>query len=46
MGHATSNSYAQLNDNIGALNNLQFTTDELLEIDSFAVEAEINLWKT
>ena len=34
----------QLEDSLGALDNLDFTADELAEIDQHAVEAGINLW--
>ena len=36
---------AQLEDSLGALGGLEFSDDELAEIDSHAVEAGINLWK-
>ena len=34
----------QFEDSLGALDNLDFTADELAEIDQHAVEAGINLW--
>jgi L-glyceraldehyde 3-phosphate reductase len=34
----------QLEDSLGALDNLDFTADELAEIDRHAVDAGINLW--
>ena len=34
----------QLEDSLGALDNLDFTADELAEIDGHAVDAGINLW--
>ena len=37
-------SIAQLEDNVGALQNLDFTEGELNEIDRYAVDAGINLW--
>ncbi len=37
-------SIAQLEDNVGALQNLAFTEQELTEIDRYAVDAGINLW--
>ena len=37
-------SIAQLEDNVGALQNLDFTEEELNEIDHYAVDAGINLW--
>jgi L-glyceraldehyde 3-phosphate reductase len=39
-----ASSVAQLEDNVGALARLDFTPEELEEIDRFATEAEINLW--
>jgi L-glyceraldehyde 3-phosphate reductase len=36
---------AQLEDSLGALDNLDFSDDELATIDGHAVEAGINLWK-
>jgi L-glyceraldehyde 3-phosphate reductase len=40
-----ASSVRQLNDNIGALSNMSLSTDELAEIDRYASEAGINLWK-
>ena len=37
-------SIAQLEDNVGALGNLDFTADELAEIDRYANDGDINLW--
>jgi L-glyceraldehyde 3-phosphate reductase len=34
----------QLDDSLGALDNLEFSADELAQIDKHAVEAGINLW--
>jgi L-glyceraldehyde 3-phosphate reductase len=39
-----ASSVAQLEDSLAAVNNLDFTADELRAIDEFAVESEINLW--
>jgi L-glyceraldehyde 3-phosphate reductase len=39
-----ASSVEQLEANIGALDNLDFTADELEEIDRYATEADINLW--
>jgi L-glyceraldehyde 3-phosphate reductase len=39
-----ASSVAQLEQNIGALENLDFDASELAEIDRFAVEGGINLW--
>ncbi len=35
----------QIVENVGALNNLAFSAEELAEIDRFAVEGGINLWE-
>jgi L-glyceraldehyde 3-phosphate reductase len=35
----------QLEDSLGALGNLEFSTDELAEIDAHAVEGGIDLWR-
>ena len=40
-----ASSVKQLEDNVGALKNLDFTGEELAEIDKYATEADINLWK-
>ena len=37
-------SVAQLEENLGALRNLEFSTDELAEIDRYATESGLNLW--
>jgi L-glyceraldehyde 3-phosphate reductase len=37
-------SLKQLEDNLGALNNLDFSPEELAEIDQFAHEGDLNLW--
>jgi L-glyceraldehyde 3-phosphate reductase len=39
-----ASSVAQLDDSLGALDNLDFSGDELEEIDRHAVEAGINIW--
>ena len=39
-----ASSVAQLDDNLGALANLDFSLPELAEIDRFAVEGGVNLW--
>ena len=39
-----ASSVAQLEDNVAALSNLDFSDAELREIDQYAVEAGINLW--
>jgi L-glyceraldehyde 3-phosphate reductase len=40
-----ASSVRQLEDSLGALDNLDFSDDELAAIDRFAVDAGINLWK-
>ena len=39
-----ASSVRQLENSLGALDNLEFTPDELAEIDRYATEGEINLW--
>ncbi len=40
-----ASSVRQLEDNVAALDNLAFTAEELAEIDRYATEEGINLWK-
>ncbi|MET3173761.1 UNVERIFIED_ORG: L-glyceraldehyde 3-phosphate reductase [Arthrobacter sp. UYCu721] len=40
-----ASSVRQLEDTLSAINNLDFTADEVNAIDQFAVESDINLWK-
>jgi len=41
-----ASSVAQLENNVGALDNLEFTAEELTEIDRYATtDEDINLWK-
>jgi L-glyceraldehyde 3-phosphate reductase len=40
-----ASSVAQLEDSLGALDNLDFSDEELATIDGHAVDAGINLWK-
>jgi L-glyceraldehyde 3-phosphate reductase len=40
-----ASSVAQLEANVASLQRLGFTSDELAEIDSFAVESGINIWQ-
>ncbi|WP_285319095.1 L-glyceraldehyde 3-phosphate reductase [Pseudarthrobacter sp. lyk4-40-TYG-27] len=40
-----ASSVSQLEDTLSAINNLEFSADELTAIDEFAVESDINLWK-
>ncbi|WP_269506561.1 L-glyceraldehyde 3-phosphate reductase [Burkholderia sp. IMCC1007] len=35
----------QVRENVGALKNLEFTADELAEIDRYATEGGVNLWE-
>jgi L-glyceraldehyde 3-phosphate reductase len=39
-----ASSIAQLEQNVAALNNIEFSPDELAEIDTYATEADINIW--
>ena len=39
-----ASSVAQLEQNVGALDNLNFTDDELAEIDRYAIEGGIDIW--
>jgi L-glyceraldehyde 3-phosphate reductase len=39
-----ASSIEQLEDNVGALEKLDFSEDELAEIDKYATESDINLW--
>jgi L-glyceraldehyde 3-phosphate reductase len=40
-----ASSVAQLEDSLGALDNLHFSPEELERIDDHAVEGGINLWR-
>jgi len=40
-----ASSVRQLEDTLSAIDNLNFTDEELTAIDEFAVESDINLWK-
>jgi L-glyceraldehyde 3-phosphate reductase len=40
-----ASSVEQLDENLDALNNLDFTDDELQRIDHFAVESGVDLWR-
>jgi L-glyceraldehyde 3-phosphate reductase len=40
-----ASSVEQLDENLDALNNLEFTPEELTQIDEFAVESGIDLWR-
>jgi L-glyceraldehyde 3-phosphate reductase len=39
-----ASSVAQLEDNVAALDRLDFTDEELAEIDSYATDSDINIW--
>ena len=41
-----ASSVAQLEDNLGALDRLDFDGEELGEIDRYATEADLNIWAT
>jgi L-glyceraldehyde 3-phosphate reductase len=40
-----ASSVAQLEDNLAALSKLDFTAEELAEIDRYAVDAGVNIWQ-
>ena len=40
-----ASSVAQLEQNVGALEHLEFTPQEITAIDQYAVEADIDLWR-
>jgi L-glyceraldehyde 3-phosphate reductase len=40
-----ASSVEQLEENVAALDRLDFTADELAEIDRYATEADLNLWQ-
>jgi L-glyceraldehyde 3-phosphate reductase len=40
-----ASSVAQLDQNVAALDHLDFTADELAEIDRYAVDGGIDLWR-
>jgi L-glyceraldehyde 3-phosphate reductase len=40
-----ASSVEQLETNVAALDNLEFSGEELAEIDRFAVDAGINIWQ-
>jgi L-glyceraldehyde 3-phosphate reductase len=40
-----ASSVAQLDENLDALNNMDFTADELARIDQFAVDSGVDLWR-
>jgi L-glyceraldehyde 3-phosphate reductase len=39
-----ASSVRQLEDSLGALRGLEFSTEELAEIDRYAVDGGVNLW--
>jgi L-glyceraldehyde 3-phosphate reductase len=41
-----TSSVAQLEQNVSALDHLEFTSDELAAIDRYAVDGGIDLWRT
>ncbi len=41
-----ASSVAQLEANVRALDRLDFSEDELAEIDRYATESDINIWAT
>jgi L-glyceraldehyde 3-phosphate reductase len=40
-----ASSVAQLEENLGALDNLEFTPEELSEIDRYALDSGIDIWR-
>jgi len=40
-----ASSVAQLEENLAALDQPDFSADELTEIDQYATESDINIWK-
>jgi L-glyceraldehyde 3-phosphate reductase len=41
-----ASSVTQLEQNVAALNNLEFSSDEIAAIDRYAVDSDIDLWRT
>jgi L-glyceraldehyde 3-phosphate reductase len=41
-----ASSVAQLDQNVAALGDLEFTADEIATIDRYAVDGNIDLWRT
>ena len=41
-----ASSVSQLEQNVSALDHLEFTSDEIATIDRYAVDADIDLWRT
>ena len=39
-----ASSVEQLEQNVGALERLDFTADELAQIDRYATESDVNIW--
>jgi L-glyceraldehyde 3-phosphate reductase len=39
-----ASSVAQLEDSLGAIRNVEFSADELAEIDRYATDSDINIW--
>jgi L-glyceraldehyde 3-phosphate reductase len=40
-----ASSVAQLDENLGSLDNLEFTSEELNQIDEYAADSGIDLWR-
>jgi L-glyceraldehyde 3-phosphate reductase len=40
-----ASSVAQLEENVAALGNMSFTSEELERIDQYAVDSDIDLWR-
>jgi len=41
-----ASSVAQLDENLDSLSNAAFSPEELVEIDNYAVEGHIDLWRS
>jgi L-glyceraldehyde 3-phosphate reductase len=41
-----ASSVAQLEENVAAIDHLEFTPDELAEIDQYATDGDINIWQS
>ena len=41
-----ASSVTQLDQNVAALDHLEFTADEITAIDRYAVESNVDLWRT
>ena len=46
FGLIGASSVAQLDENLGALDNLDFSTAELTAIDEYATDAGVDIWRS